>query len=45
MDDCFNGDCTDTFRANEIFAGDCFEQVRKDEAKRIFYKHCLVHNN
>ena len=45
MGDFFKGNLTDTFKTNEIFAGDCFEQVRKDEARRVFYEHCLVYNN
>ena len=45
MGDYFNGNRTDTFKTSEIFAGDCFEQVRKDEDRRVFYEHCLVYNN
>jgi len=45
MGDFFKGDRTDAFRTAEILAGDCFEQVRKHEARRVFYEHCLVHKN
>lgn len=45
MGDYFNGNRNDTFKTSEIFAGDCFEQVRKDEDRRVFYEHCLVYNN
>jgi len=45
MSDYFNNVTTEIYKTEEIFATDCFDGIRKEDSKKIFYEHCITHKN